>query len=178
MRFAVDFHGPFRVATGHAARGADASVDVASPLPAASLKGVMRASAELLLPRRHDLVELVFGSPRSPSPWSWSSASVPDASVRKRARVAIDPDRHAALPGALLFAEEVWARTASFTVQPLARVADRRTHELVLLASAHGVHALGGDRRRGLGWVTVRGTDPILDGDALDAFAALGGVRA
>jgi len=173
IELGITFHGPFRVATGWAGRGADSTVDLATPLRGSSLKGVMKASARLLLPDREDLVTRVFGSPRQPSPWSWSSARVVDPKARKRARVAIDPDRHVAVEGGLFFSEEIWATRATFEITPLLGVADRRAQELVLMASAHGVHTLGGDRRRGLGWVTVEALQPALDSAAFEEFLRL-----
>jgi len=174
VEFEIVFHGPFRVGTGWAGRGADITVDPAAPLKASSLKGLMRASATLLLPHRRDLVEEVFGLPRQPSPWSWSGARVVAARTGRQARVEIDPVRHVAVDRALLIAEEVWAATATFEVFPLRRVADRHAHELVLMASAHGVHSLGEDRRRGLGWVTVRANEPAFDDAAFGEFLRLG----
>jgi CRISPR/Cas system CSM-associated protein Csm3 (group 7 of RAMP superfamily) len=169
----IHFHGPFRVATGLAGRGSDTTVDLAAPLKGSSLKGAMRASARQLLAGRGDLVEAVFGSPRQPSPWSWSSAQMVDPALRRRARVAIDPDRHVAAEQALFVAEELWATRAAFQIQPLTRVTDQRRDELILMASAHGVHALGGDRRRGLGWVTIQALQPTFDDAAFQAFLSL-----
>lgn len=169
----IIFHGPFRVATGWAGRGSDNTVDLAVPLKGSTLKGVMLASARLLLPARHNLVETVFGSTRQPSPWSWSSAQALDPAVRRRARVAIDPDRHVAVDKKLFVSEEVWATEARFQIHPMGRIDNARAHELVLMASAHGVHALGADRRRGLGWVTVAALQPAFDDAAFEAFLGL-----
>jgi len=174
LEFEIIFHGPFRVGTGWAGRGADITVDRRSPLKASSLKGVMRASAELLLGGQHGLVREVFGHPWDPSPWSWSSARVLDARPERQARVEIDRDRHVAVDHALLIAEEIWAAGATFEVHPLRKVANRRAHELVLMAAAHGVHSLGEDRRRGLGWVTVRAHEPVFDEAAFDELLGLG----
>ena len=49
MRFHITFHGPFRIATGAAADGLDDTFDPDNPLPASSLKGLMRAHAKNLL---------------------------------------------------------------------------------------------------------------------------------
>ena len=49
LEFTITFYAPFRVATGVAARGIDAPVDSNHPLPASSLKGVMRAAARDVL---------------------------------------------------------------------------------------------------------------------------------
>jgi len=175
MKFDVRFHGPFRVATGLAGRGSDVTVDPRNPLPAPSLKGLMRAAAKQILPRQERLRNEVFGTARTPSPWSWSSAVFLESTTRRRARVAIDEATGTAVPEALQFAEEVWAETATFSIDQQVHLGDeqRRQHELVLLASAHAVHSLGGNRRRGLGWVGIRGTDPILDGGRLEAVVDL-----
>jgi CRISPR/Cas system CSM-associated protein Csm3 (group 7 of RAMP superfamily) len=177
MRFAIDFHGPFRVTTGQAGRGADITVDPTSPLAGSSLKGVMRAAAHQLLPNQAGLIGRVYGTPRTPSPWHWSSAQLDQLAVRRRTRIKIDPDRHTTVTGALVVAEELWATNASFTIEPLTPPDDPQAHELVLLASAHGVHALGSDRRRGCGWVSLRGTDPTLDDQRLAAFLELRSVH-
>ncbi|MQS06742.1 RAMP superfamily CRISPR-associated protein [Streptomyces alkaliphilus] len=178
MRVRIDFHGPFRVGTGRARPGAHATVDRLDPLPATSLKGLMRASATLLLPDRADLVDAVFGTPRGPSPWHWSGAEFPDGDRPRdmvRARVSIDPATGAARSGHLLFAEELWAHTATFTVTRTGILAeeDVRTHLTVLACAAAGVHTLGSGRRRGLGWVTCAPEDPAVDDDLIDRFETL-----
>lgn len=175
MRFEIAFHGPFRVSTGLAGRGADVTVDMANPVPASSLKGVMRAAARNVLPRQEVLCQEVFGTARSPSPWAWSSASFVQSTRQRRARAAIDPVTGTAVDGALLFAEEVWSDRATFSIDPIRylREETRRRHELVLLASAHAVHALGSDRRRGLGWVGLTGIEPVLDESALSEVIRL-----
>lgn len=178
MRVRIDFHSPFRVGTGRARPGAHTTVDRLDPLPATSLKGVMRASARLLLPHRTDLVDAVFGTPRGPSPWHWSGAEFLDDDqppVLVRARVSLDPTTGAAHSGHLLFAEEMWARTAAFTVTRTGALGeqDERTHLTVLACAAAGVHALGAGRRRGLGWVTCTPEDPAMDEDLLDRFETL-----
>lgn len=186
MRFEITFHGPFRVETGSTRAGVAATVNWDDLLPASSLKGLMRASARQLLSGHPALIDEVFGGSGSSgrhhaSPWHWDSARFGDEQVRRdqRARVSIDPDTGAGRPGFLFLGEEVWVDgPASFEViqhRPL-DPAVRARHQAVLAAAAAGVHALGSDRRRGLGWVTVRPVDPPLDDDLLAAFEALAGV--
>lgn len=166
MKFAIEFHTPFRVASGHAGDGADTTVDPASPLPASSLKGVMRSAARDLLELAEPWVNAVFGVAWQPSPWSWSDAKpiraeLP-APIRVRARIQIADESFTTRKGALAIAEEVMAHRAEFTVIRTGWITpDLRTaHETILLASARAVTAIGGDRRRGLGWVSVTPVDP------------------
>ncbi|MEU3136982.1 RAMP superfamily CRISPR-associated protein [Streptomyces sp. NPDC006854] len=203
MRVTIDFHGPFRVATGMGRPGIDAAVDRDNLLPAATLKGLMRDSAERLLPGLPHLVEAVFGGPRHPTPWGWEAARFPPGPrpqspgaphddgqaedrprgqpvVTTRARVRLDEDTGAALRDHLLYGEEVWAHSAEFTVTqhgPLLDTGgprlDRNGHLTVLACAAAGVHSLGADRRRGLGWVHCTPADPRVDEELIRHFTAL-----
>ena len=183
MEFEIVFHGPMRVATGTAAPGADATVDPDALLPAASLKGLMRDTARQLF--ADDDVAAVFGGGGQPSPWSWCSARFePEAPpVTRRARIRRD-ERGVTDRGALLVQEEVWPERATFEIEqvlPVPREGLER-QRLVLTAAAHAVHALGADRRRGLGWVGVARTDASPDDIARAVELALealneGGVR-
>lgn len=179
MKVKIIFHGPFRVATGTSRDWLDDAVDHGDLLPASSLKGVMRAAAGQLLPGHPALVDEVFGGrPRIDgtssrplsSPWHWTGADFgAGPPVRARARVTIDPETHTARHNHLVFGEEVWATGATFDItrlHPLA-AADLRTHHVVLACAAAAVHALGADRRRGLGWVTLAPSDPGLDDQLL-----------
>jgi CRISPR/Cas system CMR subunit Cmr4 (Cas7 group RAMP superfamily) len=170
LTFAISFHGPFRVATGRAGDGADSVIDRAVPLPASSLKGVMRSAARDLLKLPKQLVDSVFGTAWQPAPWSWSDATFTpngDAAaealrVRARARIQISDTTHTVVDGALAIGEEVLADQATFTVRRSGPVPDDRLdrHEAVLIAAARAVTALGGDRRRGLGWVSITPLNP------------------
>ncbi|MEU9774278.1 RAMP superfamily CRISPR-associated protein [Streptomyces sp. NPDC047968] len=204
MRVTIAFHGPFRVATGTGRPGLDAAVDRDNLLPASTLKGLMRDSAERLLPGLPRLVEAVFGGPHHPTPWGWEAARFPsgqdpeppgDAThsdagadnrpghrpvVTTRARVRLDEDSGAALHDHLLYGEEVWAHSAEFTVTrhgPLLDTGgpplDRDGHLAVLACAAAGVHSLGADRRRGLGWVHCTPADPRVDEALIMRFTAL-----
>lgn len=158
MRFQISFHGPFRVAAGAASDGLDDTFDAHNPLPASSLKGLMRAQATHLLTVRKEVVDEVFGSRRLCSPWWWSDATVPASPARVRTRIRIGDDTHTTVSGALLTAGELWPTEAAFfDVEPRDPIPAERipVHEAVLAAAARAIIALGSDRRRGLGWVSV-----------------------
>jgi CRISPR/Cas system CSM-associated protein Csm3 (group 7 of RAMP superfamily) len=165
VRFEIVFHTPFRVASGLAGHGADATVDRDLLLPASSLKGLMRSAARDLLGIPEPWVARVYGQAQHSSPWSWSDAvltAVAPDPVRPRARVQIEPGTSTVVEGALAVAEEVLAERGEFTMDATGWIsADHRPgHEAVLTASARALTAVGGDRRRGLGWVSVRPVDP------------------
>lgn len=164
MRFQLTFHGPFRVATGAAADGLDDTFDPDNPLPASSLKGLMRAHARTWLSLTEDLVDEVFGNPHHRSPWWWSDATIDNGAPMVRSRVRIDHTTFTAVNNFLATAGELWPATAAFDVEARDCVPTNRLvlHETVLAASATAINALGSDRRRGLGWVSIR-TDPTPD---------------
>lgn len=164
LAFLVQFHGPFRVGTGRGRDGVDAALDLHDPVPASHLKGVMRASAREVM---GDVgLDEVFGGQGSGSPWAWDSAyplvgDWQDLAPRVAARISIDDGMGTARPDHLQLAAQLWPPAgfrARFTVVlagPLP--AERRLwHEAVLRLAARATTALGGQRRRGLGWVTVR----------------------
>jgi CRISPR/Cas system CSM-associated protein Csm3 (group 7 of RAMP superfamily) len=170
MRFDIEFHTPFRVASGLAGNGADSTVDRTMLLPASSLKGLMRWSASHVLKLEQSWVDRVYGKARRPSPWGWSDATItagPPDPVRPRARVQIAPITATVVDGALAVAEEVLAERAEFSVDAIGAIGspDRTMHEAVLIASARAVTAVGGDRRRGLGWVSITPIEPAWPSD-------------
>lgn len=177
MRFQIAFHTPFRVATGRAGEGSDTTVDRQSPLPASSLKGVMRSAARDVLQVAPGWVDAVYGAAWQPSPWSWSDATPQadtPAQVRVRARIQIAADTATVVDGALAIAEEVYAPRAEFTVNQAGWIDpdEVAAHNAILVASARAVTAVGGDRRRGLGWVSITPTDPPwpADEDQIPAY--------
>ncbi len=159
LGFTVTFHSPFRVGSAYARDGIDAALDRHDPLPPDHLKGLMRAAAGDLLGEHSDVVAQVFGSHRSPSPWSWSSARPGEKgwTFSQRHRVAIDPASRSALKDHLVLGEQAWAREARFEVRRVAPLDDDTgaRHVLVLRCAASAVHGLGAWRRRGLGWAGI-----------------------
>lgn len=176
LHIEITFHGPFHIATGQARDGVLATVDRLAPLPATSLKGLMRASARRLLPYRSDLVAEVFGASGRTSPWHWDNVELADPwHVQQRARIGIDPQTGAARTDFLVVGEEIWAESAELWITerlPLDE-ATRARHTTVLACAAAGVHGLGSDRRRGWGWVDLRPLDPPLDDGMLAALDEL-----
>jgi CRISPR/Cas system CSM-associated protein Csm3 (group 7 of RAMP superfamily) len=163
MRYSISFHGPFRVAAGASSDGLDETYHAANPLPSSSLKGLMRAHAKYVLEIDDLHVKEVFGSEPAQSPWWWSDAVIAPSPVtqagphRIRTRVGIDPDTFTAAGKAMQTAGEFWPASAEFEIRrrgpiPASRIA---LHEAILAASARAVTALGSDRRRGLGWVSI-----------------------
>lgn len=165
LRFEIMFHGPFRVGTGRAHDGSDAGLDLDDPLPSSHLKGLMRAAATALLPDE-TLVGQVFGvgHDRKGSPWAWDSAyplhgTWAELPVGSRVRIAIDDTTGTAKPDHLQAGEYLWPPPdfrAAFTVTQVSPVVELGTHEAVLRLAARAVKAVGGQRRRGLGWVSLR----------------------
>lgn len=158
LDFQITFHGPFHVARGQAAAGNDRTVDGNQLLPASSLKGLLRAEAREQLQIKSALVNEIFGSGR-PSPWVWSDASIVDPMVQRSARIRIgDTDGGQAEDEFLMIGQHVWARSATFSIEQWGEVPPDRlaAHTLVLTAAALSVNALGGARRRGEGWVSIR----------------------
>ncbi|MGH3905068.1 MAG: RAMP superfamily CRISPR-associated protein [Pseudonocardiaceae bacterium] len=175
LRFVIDFLSPFRVSTGQAAAGVDATIDTGDPLPATSLKGVLRATAKQLLGETSELVGAVFGTARRPCPWHWGDA-VPVggrwAPPLITARVQIDPASHTATRDMLALAEETTAARAEFVITRMAPVEDAELHAAVLALAARGTRSLGAARRRGLGWVSITCPDVVLDRAAVEQILA------
>lgn len=169
------FHGPFHVLTGSAGKGIDDTVDESNPLPESEVKGLMRASATRLEVPPGLLAE-VFGVRAQDSrtdggsPWAWSCHPPEHVQTRVRTSVPIDPATGTSRAGAIRFADELWATTMRVEVERMGWVPAERidTHLRVLRASARGVNAVGSDRNRGYGWVTVTevDTDPFTKANA------------
>ncbi|MGH3902435.1 MAG: RAMP superfamily CRISPR-associated protein [Pseudonocardiaceae bacterium] len=175
LRFVIDFLSPFRVSTGQAAEGVDATIDRRDPLPATSLKGVMRATAKQLLGEEAPLVGEVFGDAKLPCRWHWGDA-VPTGQSWARpqitARVQIDPTTRTAKHDMLALAEETTAARAEFVITRMGPVDDVGLHAAVLAIAARGTRSLGAARRRGLGWVSITCPDVTLDRAAIDRVLA------
>lgn len=168
MQFTITFHGPFHVATGTAEQGIDRTVDPDALLPASSLKGLMRAAAAEQLGVAPSVVDAVFGDDPTrrdrdrrrrlrPSPWWWSDAALVGAEVANITQIRVDDETGTTDRGFLMFGQHVWAEAATFDVEQRDPVDDLALHTLVLNAAARAVVSLGGQRRRGEGWVTVTG---------------------
>jgi CRISPR-associated protein Csx10 len=156
ITFEITFRSSFHVATGLAAEGRHRLVDTTVPLPASSLKGRMRAEALTQLGVDRPLVDAIFGTAATPSPWAWTDATLIEPTVKQAARIQI-LDHGRIKPHSLLLGEHVWSQKATFKVRQVAGIHDhdRPDHELVLRASARSITSLGGERRRGAGWVTI-----------------------
>jgi CRISPR/Cas system CSM-associated protein Csm3 (group 7 of RAMP superfamily) len=180
VRFEITFHTPFRVASGRASDGSDTAVDRNALLPASSLKGLMLSAARDLIQLPLTQMEHVFGTRWQPSPWGWSDAALAGgpAEIRTRARIRIESGTGTVASGALLIADEVHVARAEFRIDRTGWIepAEADEHEVVLLAAARAVTAVGGNRRRGLGWVTVTPVEP--EWTPAHLHAATGLVRA
>lgn len=168
LTFRIEFAAPFRVSTGHARPGVDATVDLADPLPATSLKGLMRGTLRQLLGDRHTdrgsevhpLVAQVFGSAANTCAWAWTGATPVEGTSwcepRRAARIMIG-DNHVASDDMLGVAEQTQAGAATFQVSQMGPIDEEHLilHRAVLAISAEATRSLGADRRRGLGWVHI-----------------------
>ena len=179
VRFEIVFHTPFRVSSGHAGDGSDTTVDRAALLPASSLKGVMLSAARDLLKFPRSQVEAVFGTAWHESPWGWSDAVMTEGGQHPAAHP--DPDRaghrhrrQGRAAGRRRGPRRPAPSSASTRIGWV-EAGQEGTHETILLAAARSVTAVGGDRRRGSGWVTVTPVEPQWSGAHLRAAAALAG---
>lgn len=183
IHLTITFHGPFRISAGHAGEGADHVIDKDNPLPATSLKGLLRDAARRVLPSTigvgeswndHRLVNEVFGwRGGQQCPWHFSDATSRETDVasrvQSRVRIRLKNNR-TVVPGAMFVAEELHIRQASAEItqrRPLSGE-QRALHEALLHVSARLIDGLGSSRRRGLGWVSV-----ATDATDLDAMVRL-----
>lgn len=175
--FTITFHGPFHVGTGVPQRGLDATVDADCPLPASSLKGLMRAAAEHVLGVSTAITAEVFGDPapepgapahqtRRQSPWSWTDARFDGVEISRHSRIRVD-DAGRVGRGFLMLGQQVWAKQAKYDVEPflLLDPATEARHVLVLRAAARAVTSVGAGRHRGHGWVSVADERPWTAAD-------------
>ncbi|MGI8310536.1 RAMP superfamily CRISPR-associated protein [Saccharopolyspora hattusasensis] len=180
--FEITFHGPFRVALGQGGPGVHNTISQRDALPGSSLKGVVRATAELLLGQENPVLAEVFGSSRKPCPWHWSSPVPRPTAPGDRpawypampsARVRIDRKPRTAAEDMLSIAEQTGAESATFAVTQTARIEDLATHQDVLVVAAQATRSLGALRRRGLGWVGIACTSHEPDEAAVRRFLQL-----
>jgi CRISPR/Cas system CSM-associated protein Csm3 (group 7 of RAMP superfamily) len=165
VKFTLRFHTPFRVATGTASDGLNEVHDPVNPIPASSVKGLMRANAKLILRVDKAVRDEVFGSRRIRCPWWWSDVMLDSSASSIRTRLGIDPETGTAAEGALFTASELWADSGWFEVLDRDRIDPQRRdlHIAVLKASALAITSFGADRRRGLGWVGITPESPWDD---------------
>ena len=157
----MEFYAPYLSATGNASAGFDSSVDLVAPIRATAVKGAMRAVAAQILCLREDVINQLFGSEEEPAAWRWL-INEPTAPVEAMTlhRVAIDDETMTARADHLLRARAAKLPRVSFCVQRRGRSLDEESLErekVALTAAARGVHALGAQRTRGLGWVGITG---------------------
>lgn len=169
VQLTFEFHGPFRIATGEPRAGLATTVDRNRLLPPSAVKGLMRSCARDLLKLDPGVITEVFGGDgqrgrRTSTPWHWGSpVFATEPQIETRSRIVIDGDTGTAAPGAFFLNEEVWASTARMrlSLKQALSATDQARHRTVLSCAAAGVHSLGADRRRGLGWVTIRPEPPV-----------------
>lgn len=172
LDFTIAFHGPFHVSTGGTALGLDRTVDRDRPLPSTSIKGLIRAEAKERLRMPDAFIAEIFGAPGGiVSAWWWSDAEVvmPANAVMESARIRVDEASETAMDGSLMFGESIWATSARFRVglrRPLSEE-DLGRHSAVLRVAAASVTSLGGQRRRGEGWVTITPDQEVTRQDCL-----------
>ncbi|MDN5789581.1 MAG: hypothetical protein L0H25_01755 [Micrococcales bacterium] len=177
--FSVQLHQPFLVSSGLSGEGLDSRARSAVPLPATSLKGVMRASATHVLGIPGELVDAVYGRegkvghPGGSAAWGWTDAGPLGAfEFWSRSRNRLDSQSGGTLAEALTNTEEIWqkpGRDIRFAVEPLIALStqDAEMHRAILQASAYGVTAIGSWRNRGMGAVTMRPVAPIEGLDSI-----------
>lgn len=183
VEFRITFHSPFRVGTGGGDAQTDRALDLENPLPASTVKGLMRDAARILLPVRpsptksdpnrvhdHPLVDAVYGGrpvaggPAIPSPWHWEDGELEaypgqdgpgDPPFRQRVRIALTDG--VVKKHALLVGDELWASSALVQIwlRGALSAEHQAWHRALLMWSAVLLDGLGGDRRRGLGWASV-----------------------
>ncbi|WP_433678308.1 RAMP superfamily CRISPR-associated protein [Nocardia sp. CA-119907] len=175
LRFRIEFATPLRVSTGHAGPGVDAAIDPTDPLPATSLKGVMRATTIQLLGPDHPHVAAVFGSPAAACPWEWSNAAPVSGTIwqppRRAARIRIN-EHHVADHDMLAVTEQTHTSAATFTIRDTGSLddADHALHIAVLAVAGQATRSLGANRRRGLGWVHITCTTHPPGPEQIHAF--------
>lgn len=163
LSFDITFHSWFRVGADVGRDGLDIAVNRDNPLPARHLKGLMRAEAVGLVGQR--TTDEVFGTTGDHGRWAWTDADPLNGATwefHRSNRVEIDPQVHAAVGDHLVFAEDVGLTgCARFCIDQMARMdqATLQRDTLVLRAASLAVHAVGGWRNRGMGWVSVTPAD-------------------
>ena len=160
MKFSIKFFGPFLIGGVAPGDGFDMRIDRDAPIPASSLKGRLRAEAKHMLRINNNVLEEIFGTTKRCGQWWFSDVDVKHPTFELANRVAMDsenpdsgrPDEHQ-----LVFFEQCWAKSATFTIEPFGLLDQEKEkqHQAVLQAAALSVTNIGGMRRRGHGWVAI-----------------------
>lgn len=167
----ITFHQPFLISSGLSSDGVDLRARADAKVPAASIKGVMRAAARDILELNAGLVEQVFGRPGRKGTWAWTHAgSAEDFTTWTRTRNRLDAATHTTVEEALAVTDEVYAKgPVAFAIEPLGAL--ETDHLLLLVAAAFAVPSIGSGRNRGMGTVTMRMASPAgITSDDLVAF--------
>ncbi|MEW1734427.1 RAMP superfamily CRISPR-associated protein [Nocardia beijingensis] len=172
LGFGIAFAAPMRVSTGRARPGVDAAIDMSDPLPATSLKGVMRATATQLLGADDTRIGDVFGSPQRECRWEWSNAAPQTLWAPPQRATRIRVENHVATDDMLGCAEQTYTTAATFTVTAIDEPPDPElaTHIAILTIAATATRALGAGRRRGTGWVHITSETHPVDAARIRTF--------
>lgn len=164
LGYRIEFRSPFRIATGDPGGGLDSRVDKDRPLPASTLKGLMRVAAERLVGSDHRLIAEVFGASGDAGQWRWKHGQVADLRAGVRSRIAIDVKSRTVAYETLQRAEFLEASEATFEIEFDGPVREPSADHIALLdAAAQSTLSLGSDRNRGFGWVHVTGKGRDID---------------
>lgn len=152
-------------------------------IPATTLKGWLRESAERLLrgfgARACDgssaqticgtcVVCAVFGFPRSRSPLRFEDATLSEAATDVRMNVSLSRHRKTAYEERLFSTETAWQKTVQAKLRGhFGSKADARSAAALLYFAAKAGFAIGAARSRGLGWLRLEEFQARLDGTAL-----------
>lgn len=171
LAFTATFETQVTPASGTGREGIDVAIHKHEPIGGDRIKGLMRADAARMLQLPADVLDPVFGTASSDSPWSWTTDEIGTTwSEHIRHRVAIDPETDAVELGNIASAQTTWAKAWRFSVEQRAWIepTDVTWHQLVLRASASSVKHLGLWRRRGYGWLGIAPDEPVVRAEELD----------
>ncbi len=152
-------------------------------IPATTLKGWLRESAERLLrglgvdicdgstPQTvcgKCVVCAIFGSPRQRSSLRFEDALLKEAATDVRMNVSLSRHRKTAYEERLFSTETAWQKTVQAKVSGIfASDAQAKVAAALLYFSAKAGFAIGAARSRGLGWLHLEEFQARLDGTAL-----------
>jgi CRISPR/Cas system CSM-associated protein Csm3 (group 7 of RAMP superfamily) len=152
-------------------------------LPATTLKGWLRESAERILrgldqnvcdSSRADsicgscLVCKVFGAPRKRSPLYFSDAVLEDPATDVRMNVSLSRHRKTAYEDRLFSTEVAWAKRVHARIEGWFDSQDKALQAAALLVlAARAGYAIGAARSRGLGWIRLAQWTVKVDGQEI-----------